>query len=189
VPSRLSITTVRVRTPRSAKRPEAESVAGLKGMFSSARVSSTIEKASPSKMSIVAMGGSLLSQRTMMPAAASAAWAAAIAASPGAPAKTRSWRLTMAGPRTSATAGASPADGVGLAPEHGDGGLGAVGRVGIVGGVLAAHGDPAEHGAGFERAGGDGDGLAAVVGGGLPDEEAAGVAAFGERGHLSILSA
>ena len=37
VPSRLSITTVRVRTPRSQKSPEPESVAGLKGMFSRAR--------------------------------------------------------------------------------------------------------------------------------------------------------
>jgi hypothetical protein len=35
-----------------------------------------------------------------MPAAARAAWAAAIWGAVGAPAKTRSWRLTMAGPRT-----------------------------------------------------------------------------------------
>ncbi len=45
-----------------------------------------------------------------MPAAASAAWAAVISGSDGVPAKTRSWRLTMAGPRTTATAVASPAE-------------------------------------------------------------------------------
>ena len=56
MPSRLSITTVRDRTPRGENRFEPESSAGLKGMFSSARVSSTMVKASPSKMSMVAMG-------------------------------------------------------------------------------------------------------------------------------------
>jgi hypothetical protein len=49
---------VRERTPRSPKRPEPDSVAGLKGMFSSARVSSMIEKASPSKMSMLAIAAS-----------------------------------------------------------------------------------------------------------------------------------
>ena len=97
--------------------------------------------------------------------------------------------MTMAGPRTSATAGASPTRGVGLAPEHGDGGLGPVDGGRIVGGVLARRGDPAEHRAGLERAGGDGDGLAGVVAEGFPDEEAAGVRAFDQRGHGLILSA
>jgi len=63
VPSRLSITTVRARTPRSENRPEPERVAGLKGMFSSARVSSMTENASVAKISMVAMGGLLSGKR------------------------------------------------------------------------------------------------------------------------------
>lgn len=42
-------------SPRDPKRPEPDRIAGLKGMFSKARVSSITEKASPSKISMVAM--------------------------------------------------------------------------------------------------------------------------------------
>jgi hypothetical protein len=59
VPSRLSITTLRARTPRAPKMPEPDRIAGLYGIVSSARVSSMMVKASPSKMSMVAMGGCL----------------------------------------------------------------------------------------------------------------------------------
>jgi hypothetical protein len=62
-----------------------------------------------------------------------------------------------------------------LAPEHGDGGLGAVDGGRVVGGILARGGDLAEHRAGLERARSDGDRLAGVVAEGFPDEEAAGV--------------
>jgi hypothetical protein len=61
----------------------------------------------------------------------------------------------MAGPRTTATAGASPALASALAPEHRaavsvpfDGG-------GIVRGVFARRGDLAQHRAGLERARGE----------------------------------
>jgi len=76
-----------------------------------------------------------------------------------------------------------------LAPEHGDGGFRPVGRIGVVRGVFARGGDLAQHGAGGERSGGDGDRLAGVVAMGFPDEEAAGMRAFGQRGHGIILSA
>jgi len=76
-----------------------------------------------------------------------------------------------------------------LAPEHGDGGLGADDGRRIVRGVLARGGDLALHGAGLQRARGDGDRLAGAVAEGLPDEEAAGMRAFDERGHELILSA
>jgi hypothetical protein len=55
-------------------------------------------------------------------------------------------------------------------------------------GVVAGCGDLSEHGAGLEIAGGDGDRLAGVVAEGFPDEEAAGVLAFNQRGHELILS-
>jgi hypothetical protein len=57
-----------------------------------------------------------------------------------------------------------------------------------LGDVLAADGDLAEHGTRLERAGVDGDDLAAIVAEGLPDEKAAGVAALGELGMGVILS-
>ena len=79
--------------------------------------------------------------------------------------------------------------GVGLAPEHRDGGFGAVDGGGIMGGVFARRGDLAQHGAGLERAGGDGDGFAGVVAEGFPDEEAAGVGGLRSAWSWSILSA
>lgn len=76
-----------------------------------------------------------------------------------------------------------------LAPEHGHGGLGAVDGGRVVASVFAGRGDLAQHRAGLERTRGDGDRLAGVVAEGFPDEEAAGVRAFDQRGQGVILSA
>ena len=50
------VSKVRERTPRGENRLAPDRIAGLKGMFSSARVSSMMVKASPSKISMVVMG-------------------------------------------------------------------------------------------------------------------------------------
>ena len=130
-------------------------------------------KASPSKMSMVAMGDAScrdwISGREC-PRRGARHVAAAISASLGVPAKTRSWRLTMAGPRTTADGRRVAPTRICFAPEHGDGGFGAVDGGRVVRRVVARGGDLAQHRSGLERAGGDGDRLAGVVAEGFPDE-------------------
>ena len=129
--------------PGRAKRPGRTSVRGLGGIVSSARGELDEEKASPSRWSMVAIGRD--SQRTMMPSVRRGCRGGNLGGGRGA-GETRSWRFTMAGPHRGAGAR--------------DRGL-----------RTCPRGDLAEHGAGLECSGGDGDHLAAGCRGTPPDEK------------------